>query len=58
MLFAHTRNVPLTMHDDKVKYLVDVFHVLSITKNLVSIGQMVEQGLQVKFTRAAGGLFV
>ena len=26
-----------------------VFHVLNITKNLVSVGQMVEQGLQVRF---------
>ena len=39
---SHLSNVPLTMHDGKVKYLVDVLHVLSITKNLVSIGQMVE----------------
>ena len=32
---VHTGNVPLTMHDGKVKYLVDVLHVPSITKNLV-----------------------
>ena len=37
------------MQDGKKKYLSDVFHVLNITKNLVSIGQMVEQGLQVRF---------
>ena len=49
---AHACNVPLTMHDGKVKYLVDILHVLSITKNLVSIGQMAEQGLQVTFTPA------
>ena len=35
---VHTRNVPLSMHDGKVKYLTDVLHVLSITKNLISIG--------------------
>ena len=47
---AHTSNVPLTMHDGKVKYLAYILHVLSTTKNLVSIGKMVEQGLQVRFT--------
>ena len=46
---AHVGNVPLYMQDGKVKYLVDVFHVPAITKNLVSVGQMVEQGLQVCF---------
>ena len=40
--YAHTGNVPLTMHDGKVKYLADVLHVPSITKNLVLVGQMVE----------------
>ena len=47
---SHIGNVPLTLHGGKVKYLADVLHVLSITKNLVSVGQMVEQGLHVKFT--------
>ena len=47
---VHTGNVPLTMQDGKVKYLSDVLHVPSITKNLVLVGQMVEQGLQVRFT--------
>ena len=51
---VHIGNVPLTMHDGKMKYfLADVLHVS--TKTLVSIGQMVEQGLQVKFTHV--GLF-
>jgi hypothetical protein len=44
---AHIRNVPLAMQDGKIKYLSDVLHVPNITKNLVSIGQMIEQGLQV-----------
>ena len=52
----HTGNVPLTLQDGKVKYLADVLHVPSITKNLVSVGQMVEKNLQVRFTPA--GLFV
>ena len=29
--------------------MADVLHVPTIAKNLVSVGQMVEQGLQVKF---------
>jgi len=37
--------VPLSMQDGQTKYLKDVLHVLTITKNLVSIGQMVKQGL-------------
>ena len=52
----HVGNVPLSMNDGKVKYLVDVLHVPKITKNLVSVGQMVEQGLQVRFNQ--DGVFV
>ena len=37
------------MQDGKMKYLLDALHVSNITKNLVSISQMVEQGLQVRF---------
>ena len=53
---AHTGNVPLTLQDGNVKYLADVLHVPNITKNLVSVGQMVEWGLQVRFN--ADGLYV
>jgi hypothetical protein len=35
------------MQDGQTKYLKDVLHVPTIQKNLVSVGQMVEQGLQV-----------
>ncbi len=48
--------VPLSMQDGETKYLKDVLHVLTITKNLVSVGQMVEQGLQVTFN--PNGCFV
>jgi len=41
--------VPLVMQDGKIKYLSDVLHVPNITKNLVSVGPMTEQGLQVRF---------
>jgi hypothetical protein len=34
--------VPLSMQDGQTKYLKNVLHVLTITKNLVSISQMVE----------------
>ncbi len=37
--------VPLSMQDGQTKYLKDVIHVPTITKQLVSVGQMVEQGL-------------
>jgi hypothetical protein len=37
--------VPLSMQDGQMKYLKDVLHVPTITKKLVSISQMVEQGL-------------
>jgi len=46
---AHIRNVPLAMQDGKIKYFSDVLYVPNITKNLVSFGQMIEQGLQVRF---------
>lgn len=39
-----------------MKYLADVLHVPQITKNLVFVGQMVEQGLQVRFNH--DGYFV
>ena len=53
---AHIGNVPLTLQDGNVKYLANVLHVPKITKNLVSVGKMVEQGLQVRFN--ADGLYV
>ena len=53
---AHIRNVPLTLQDGNVKQLADVLHVSNITQNLVFVGQMVEQGLQVWFN--ADGLYI
>ena len=47
----HVGKVPLSMHDGKTKHMADVLHVPTITKNLVSVGQMVDQGLQVKFNK-------
>ncbi len=46
---VHIGNVPLVMQDGKMKYLFDVLHVPNIAKNLVSVGQMIKQGLQVQF---------
>jgi hypothetical protein len=37
------------MQNGQTKYLKDVLHVPTMIKNLVSIGQMVEQGLHVTF---------
>ena len=53
---AHVGKVPLAMQDSKRKYFLDVLHVPNITKNLVSIGHMVEQSLHVKFN--PNGYFV
>jgi hypothetical protein len=39
--------VPFSMQGGQTKYLKDVFHVPTITKKIVSVGQMVKQGLQV-----------
>jgi hypothetical protein len=43
------------MQDGQTKYLKDL-HVLTITKKMVSVGQMVKQGLRVKFN--PNGCFV
>ncbi len=53
---TQVRKVPLTMHDGQIKYLKSVFHVPTIAKNLISIGQMVEEGLYVIFNH--DGCFV
>ena len=45
----HVGNVSLSVEDGKEKYMVNVLHVPTITKNLGSIGQMVEQDLQARF---------
>jgi hypothetical protein len=48
--------VPLSMQDERTKYLKNVLHVPTIRKKLVSVGQMVEQGLHVTFN--PNGCFV
>ena len=42
----HIGNVPFG-EKDKQTYIKTVLHVPTITKNLFSVGQMVEQGMQV-----------
>jgi len=42
---AHVENVPLAMQDGKMKYFSNLLHASNITKNLVSIGHMIEQDL-------------
>jgi len=44
------------MQNGQTKYLKDVLHVPTITKNMVFVGQMVEQGLQMTFN--PNGCFV
>ncbi len=48
--------VSLSMQDGQTKSLKDVLHDPTITKNLVFVGQMVGQGLQVTFN--PNGCFV
>jgi hypothetical protein len=55
-LITQIGKVPLSMQDGQTKYLKDVLHVPTITKKLVFVGQMVEQGLQVTFN--PNGCFV
>ena len=51
----HIGNVPFGK-EGKQTYINNVLHVPTITKNLVSIGQIVEQGMQVRFDQ--GGCFI
>jgi hypothetical protein len=44
-LITQIGKVPLSMQNGQTMYLKDVFYVLTITNNLVLVGQMVEQGL-------------
>ncbi len=48
--------VSLSMQDGQTKYLKDVLYVLTITKKLILVGQMVQQGLHVTFN--LNGCFV
>ena len=45
----HVGDVPLSHVGQKGK-LMNVLHVLTIMKNLMSVGQIVDQGMQVRFT--------
>ena len=40
---AHICKVSLAMQDGRTKYLSNVLHVPNITKNLISIGQMLSK---------------
>ena len=48
-LIANVREVPLSHVGQKGK-LMNVLHVLTITKNLVSVRQIFDQGMDVRFT--------
>ena len=45
----HVGEVPLIHVGQKGK-LMNVLHVPTITKNMVSVGQIIDQGIQVRFT--------
>ena len=42
-------------HHDNKGYIKYTLHVLFITKNLVSVGQIVEQGIEVRFNHGGQG---
>ena len=48
-MIEHVGEVPLSHFGQKGK-LMNVLHVPTITKNLVSVRQIVDQGMQVRFT--------
>ncbi|MCO5590542.1 hypothetical protein L7F22_044513 [Adiantum nelumboides] len=48
---THVGSVPLLVKDGTYNTLGDVLYVPSMTKNLASVGQMTDQGLQVRFNR-------
>jgi hypothetical protein len=48
--------VLLSIQDGQTKYLKDVLYVPTITKNLILVGHMMEQGLKVTFN--PNGCFV
>ncbi len=48
--------VLLSIQDGQTKYLKDVLYVPTITKNLILVGHMMEQGLKVTFN--LNGCFV
>ena len=52
----HIGNRPLQSAYDTRNYLFDVLHVPTITENLIFVGQVVEWGLQIRFTHR--GCFV
>ena len=48
-LIANVEEVPLSHVGQKGK-LMNVLHIPIITKNMVSVGQIVDQGMEVRFT--------
>ena len=48
----HINNVPFGK-EGKQTYIKNVLHVPTITKNLVSVGQKAEQGMQVRFDQGS-----
>ena len=48
----HIGRIPIFVKEGKAKYMENVIHVLNIAKNLIFVGQMVEQGMKVKFNES------
>ena len=50
-MITHVGNVPLKLDSGEENTLGDVLHVLTISKGLVFVGQMVDQNIKVKFNK-------
>ena len=50
----HVGEIPLWEERGKTKYMINLLHVPNLAKNLTSVGQIVEQGMQVKFKKSGG----
>ena len=48
---THVDNVSLKLDSSEQNTLGDVLHVPTISKSLVSVGQMVDQNMEVKFNK-------
>jgi hypothetical protein len=48
----HVGDIPLWEAKGKTKYMFNVMHVPNLAKNLISVGQIMEQGMQVKFKQS------
>ena len=52
----HVGDIPLWEERGKTKYILNVMHVPNLAKNLICVGQILKQAMQVKFKKS--GCFI